>query len=299
MGLLTANQLYERIAFDESFPARDLLLPAAQTLRDIHRRYGFPNPADLAKRFENGPKWLERPPATAVAAPPPSTPDAGNVSRSCPQRVLLVGSSSIASALGIALERKLEAEWETRVTRASELGSGLTRRERYDWQQTLKRMQQRRRPDLTIVALGANDTRPIDDGRRLHRLRSPAWRSEYERRVSAIIKTTVRLGGELVWLGPATVRSANQTRSLMRVHDVLREKCQGACTFVPMMDIATSETGDYQEHLMIDGTLQAVHTDDGKHFNREGARLAASIVYSRLVMALGLEHCGRAEFTRR
>lgn len=299
MALLTANQLYERVAFDESFPARDFVLPAAQTLRDIHRRYGFPNPADLAKRFEDGPKWLERPPAPVAAPLPPREADDADVSRSCPQRVLLVGSSSIASALGIALERKLEAEWGARVKRASELGSGLTRRERYDWAQSLKRMQQRRRPDLTIVALGANDTRPIDDGRRLHRLRSPGWRQEYERRVSAIMKTTVRLGGELVWLGPATVRSASQTRSLMRVHDVLQERCQGACTFVPMMDIATSETGDYQEHMTINGTLQAVHTDDGKHFNREGALLATSIVYSRLVTALDLEHCGRAELTRR
>ena len=77
-----------------------------------------------------------------------------------PQRVLLVGSSSMKSDLGAFLAKSLRKQ-ELYVHRHAKVGSGLARPDFYDWMNIIPELVSTHTPDLVIVQFVGNDCQSL------------------------------------------------------------------------------------------------------------------------------------------
>ena len=188
--------------------------------------------------------------------------------------VLIIGDSNIRGALGIVLERDLEAVGHD-VTRYGVPSSGLARPDFFDWSLTAKGLAEMVDPDVVLVMFGANDTQRIKGrkGETIHWRDESAWRSAYTRRWYALTRALKGDDRRVIVLGPTNRRSERHVAALQRVRAVQREVCD-ALSGVMWLDLFPHSSDSEGEHLHkgfdVFGKRVRLRMSDGRHLTRRG-----------------------------
>jgi len=188
--------------------------------------------------------------------------------------VLLLGDSNIRGALGIVLERDLEAVGHE-VTRYGVPSSGLARPDFFDWSLTAEGLAEMVDPDVVLVMFGANDTQRIKgrSGETIHWRDESAWRSAYTRRWYALVRALRGEDRRVIVLGPTNRRSERHVAALQRVREV-QQAVSASTPGVQWLDLFPHSTDERGRHLHegfdVFGKRVRFRMTDGRHLTRRG-----------------------------
>ncbi|CAN5690117.1 hypothetical protein BH24ACT4_BH24ACT4_26560 [soil metagenome] len=193
-----------------------------------------------------------------------------------PLRVWLGGDSmtiELADAVEQAVVERPEISLETR----TEVSSGLTRPDFFDWPEHFTDEVLPTDPEAIVVMFGANDSQGMElDGEPVQPS-SARWQDEYRRRV-AILMDQLRGDGRLVlWVGQPRMRDDGFDRRMGVLDEIYAEEAEARpwVRFLDSRPVLSPSADDFQS--AVDGT--SLRQGDGIHLDRAGAdRLAEAVV---------------------
>lgn len=195
------------------------------------------------------------------------------LARAASGKVLLIGGSSIATALGQRIEEGLTSEGLT-VHRRGKSSSGLARPDFFDWMPEAKKLQKRHQPTATVVMFGGNDTQSLKTESGWIRWGEDGWRGEYISRVQELSNIVSPNGEPVCWIGLPIPRSSGYRRKLEKINGMIRDAMEDhpGGHYVSTWTLLSND-GRYTQSMRVDGKEQNVRGEDGIHLTLAGARL--------------------------
>lgn len=277
----------EREARQKPFGAeRDFWVNVWKPFATVSRAFYLDEPrnwADEALGRADPKAVFELPAETPAAqATPPPEPELRTPTAEDPLR-LWVGGDSMSKVLGEAVVRQALESGVIDPTQQSELQTGLTRPDYFDWPRELHELAREDPPfDVFVVMFGANDAQGIieEDGTIHQDAGSEGWSAEYARRVGGVMDLLRADGRLIVWVGQPIMRDSDlsgQMEMLNRIY-IDEAKSRPWVKYVDTWELFADEDGDYQAYIEEGGEDVLVRNPDGVHFVREGGEIAAEAI---------------------
>ena len=219
---------------------------------------------------------------TPAATPTPSKPKQPirTPSAADPLRVW-VGGDSMSKILGEALVRQATESGVMKPVQDSQLSSGLTRPDFFDWPGHLNDLAHANPPnEVFVVMFGANDAQGIKtpDGKIFQSTDDPGWAPEYRRRVAGtmdLLKADDRL---VIWVGQPIMESAVLSAKMQMLNEIYREEAAKRpwVRYFDLWPLFVNASGAYDPYIADDdGTVKLMRNPDGVHLIRDGGEKAA------------------------
>ena len=155
--------------------------------------------------------------------------------------------------------------------------TGLTKPHLFDWVHYAPRQMRRRRPDVVVAAMGANEEFPIGRAKCC----GPRWRVRYARRVERLSRQWRRGGARAVyWLTLPEPIPSFLTRRIAGVNAAL--PLARGIRLIDARSIITPDGVFVSEAETSPGVVEKIRADDGVHLWWPGARLVANAIVQRL-----------------
>lgn len=225
------------------------------------------------------------------APPPPPPPKRPAFSPTHPLRVY-IGGDSLVIVPGESLLRAMGGKVYKPIDSVDgHVATGLERPDVYNWFDRIRKVMKKDKPNVVVVAFGANDDHSymtgLRPGQSIGDFGSPAWRKEYARRVGGFMDTVIRAGGFIVYIGMPIVSSSSESRDFDLMNGIINKEAlrrpHGALYLDTYLRFADPKTGGYQEYLPnASGGLVKVRSGDGVHFEPAGGDIIARLVLKAL-----------------
>lgn len=194
--------------------------------------------------------------------------------------VALAGDSMMAVGLSGQLRRDLSEYKDSIVTiSAYRSATGLARPEVFDWETKYPSMTAKNKPDVVIVAIGANDTQNLAVNKKVLNIGSDEWREEYASRVENYLDMLTKDGAVVLWLKlpPMGNKSKKYNENVKKVNEVaysIVSKNSSAIWWDPWARFLNKE-GKFQEYGVVTegGKNVRLRQEDGTHLTENGAKL--------------------------
>jgi hypothetical protein len=231
-------------------------------------------------------------PTTLGTLPPTTTTQPPVKARTTPTKddpaeVLILGDSD-AGSFGPYLKTLLDQTGIATTELDYKTSSGLARPDFFDWPAHMREVVPQFNPDIVVVTFGGNDAQGLRNADKTWAVNhAPAsggddkdWRTEYAKRVGAVMDYLTEGNRTLVWVGIPNDNNPDVT-ARMKVQDVV-VRSQAArrsdkVTFVDTWDRFSGRNGGWAEYVIDprDGEGKDVRADDGFHLNTTGAEILA------------------------
>lgn len=172
------------------------------------------------------------------------------------------------------------------VTGDARISTGLTNSFYFDWPAHAQRQAPTLRPDVTVIAMGANDGFPVQDGGHRADCCGRAWSAGYAALVASMMQTYLRGdAGRIYWYLLATPRPFKFRRLFDAVNLGIREAAARFPGRVELIDAnAVFTPGDhYRDFMSFDGRGFTIHEADGIHLSAASDTVAAKLLVQRLL----------------
>lgn len=136
------------------------------------------------------------------------------------------------------------------------------------------------RPNVTVLALGSEDLKPITENNLVLEPLTDRWIEAYSRRVDELLALLREKAGRVIVVGLAPVANAGVSEDYARLNEVLRARAARAgFPFVNVWDGFVDEDGKYlATGPAVDGQRRRLRFNDGIRFTRAGGRKLAFFV---------------------
>lgn len=226
--------------------------------------------------------------AATVAAPPvrAADPELGEPAPTG-KKILILGDSMIAGAVGLFLEKGLRSHHAYDVQRKGKSSTGLARPDFFSWPKEARAQVAAFPPDATICMFGGNDVQGLWMGRgKWVTWPEPGWPAEYARRVNEFADIVAPNGEPLFWIGMPVMRPEKFHVRVQRVNTIYRAEMaiRPNGHFIDIWRLLADEDGEYADRLDADGVpggrSERVRAGDGIHLSVAGARRVEAHVRS-------------------
>ena len=221
---------------------------------------------------------------TPIVANVPHTiglPELPPVDPGKPRVVALVGDSMMAVGLSAQLQREVAGRKNVRVVRAFRSGTGLARPEVFNWMDQYPAMIGTEKPDVVLVAIGANDGQGFVVDHKVLVCGSEEWRKVYQQRVADFLALLEADGARVVWIGLPPMRiPVYQEKMAMinRIDFTVVSQHPQAVWWNPVEYIGDA-AGRFREFAEFGkGKTVRVRATDGIHLSDEGAGLVTPML---------------------
>jgi hypothetical protein len=191
-----------------------------------------------------------------------------------PRVVILTGDSMMAVGFGSGLLRKANDDKNLRLLRAFKSGTGLARPDVFNWMDQYPAMLGSEKPDVVIVAIGANDGQGFVVDDKVLPFGTEEWRKTYQSRVAEFLAMVESTGAKVLWVGLPPMRSVpfNQRISIVnRIAYTVVSQDPNAMWWDTTSFVGDA-SGSFREFAELpNGTLVRLRAPDGVHFAEEGA----------------------------
>ncbi len=231
------------------------------------------------------------PPPHHVTPPPPPPPKKAAFSPSHPLKVY-IGGDSLVVVPGNSLLRAMGSKVYKPIDSVDgHIATGLERPDVYNWFDRVKQVMKKDKPNVVVVAFGANDNHSymtgLPKGVSIGDFGSSEWIKEYRRRVAGFMDTVIRAHGFIVYIGMPIVSSVSESRDFDLINRIIYQEAKkrptGALYVDTYLRFADPKTGGYAEYLPNrDGDLVKVRAGDGVHFEPAGGDIIARLVLKAL-----------------
>lgn len=167
----------------------------------------------------------------------------------------------------------------TRTLAEYQVGSGLVVPGYFDWPRHLLAEAKARRPKLVIFMGSANDNQDLLVHGAYQPVGSAGWDAAYGRLVGATMRSLVREGCKVLWIGEPAMQSPSLNAAMQTIDGIdaaQAAKVHGAVFFNPGA-VLNGPDGAYAGSLVIDGQLTPVRLD-GVHLNQAGSVVLADAI---------------------
>jgi hypothetical protein len=198
--------------------------------------------------------------------------------------LIIVPGESLLRAMGSKVYKPVDSV-------DGHVATGLERPDVYNWFDRIREVMKKDKPNVVIVAFGANDDHSymtgLPSGVSLGNFGSTAWIKEYRRRVGGFMDTVIHGGGFIVYIGMPIVSSRSESSDFDLINRILYQEAKkrpnGALYLDTWFQFADPKTGGYAEYLKnAHGDLVKVRADDGVHFEPAGGDIIARLVLKAL-----------------
>jgi len=225
-----------------------------------------PTPATLGAET---PLVREVPRLTALPPLPPL--DAGKT-----RVVALAGDSMMAVGLSSELMREAAGDTHLKIVKAFRSGTGLARPEVFDWMTEYPAMIGAEKPDVVLVAIGANDGQGFVVEGKVLPFGSEGWAKVYQQRVADYLAMVGAGGARVVWVGLPPMRAAGYDDKMAAINKIsytVVSQSPTASWWNPVSFVG-DEMGRYREYAPNgkNGNMR-LRQADGVHLSDEGASL--------------------------
>jgi hypothetical protein len=192
--------------------------------------------------------------------------------------VALAGDSMMAVGLSSTLLREAAGYKDIEMVKAFKSGTGLARPEVFDWQTEYPAMLGDARPDVVMVAIGANDGQGFVEGKVVYPFGTEGWKAIYQRRVQAYLDLLEADGATVVWLGLPPMKSDdyNERIALVNRIDYAVVSASPQAIWFSTAGIVGDDEGRFQDFGQVRGKAARLRQSDGVHLSDDGAVLVAA-----------------------
>jgi hypothetical protein len=248
----------------------------------------------LLKPFRQQQQPMPQPlPPPELAPPQPSEPPVPTVQilpKDANAKKILVIGDFVAGGLAWGLDQTFAEEPKLAVVDESSTNSGLVRSDFYDWNVELPKVLNTVKPDIIVVALGANDRQQMRIGKERLAPHSDTWETNYTQRVKGVVDTLRVYGRPFFWVSAPPMRLAAASRDMTYLNGFYTDAVTAAGGhFVDIWNGFTSDQGNYiSSGPDVDGQLRALRSSDGINFTRAGRLKLAFYVEREIRRQTGL-----------
>jgi hypothetical protein len=223
---------------------------------------------------------VPRAPVQPVAGGPPLKsvlPELAAVEPGKVRTVALAGDSMMAVGLSSTLLREAPRYKDLALVRAFRSGTGLARPEVYNWSAEYPAMLGGTRPDVVLVAIGANDGQGFVEGGVTYVFGTPAWQAVYRARVQAYLAMLQAGGATVVWLGLPPMKSEAYDARIALVNRIDYQVVSATprAIWFSTASVVGDAGGRFQDFGTVHGATVRLRQADGIHLSDEGAVLVA------------------------
>ncbi|MEI7625135.1 MAG: DUF459 domain-containing protein [Actinomycetota bacterium] len=198
-------------------------------------------------------------------------------------RLYLTGDSLITDPATIVLDRLADNPAVKPVANADpHAATGLIQPAVFNWFTYLPKQIAELNPDLTVFTIGANDGQGFTGVTGGEEFGSPAWKTEYRRRVAGVMGELMAKGGRVVWLGLPITRDPDLAKRWALMNEIQKSeaaKYPGKVVYVNLFDRFKDAKGNYADYLPdASGQQQLVRAPDGIHYSAAGAGIVATAI---------------------
>jgi hypothetical protein len=187
-------------------------------------------------------------------------------------RKIMVIGDFMAGGLAWGLDQTFADEPKIAVIDKSNNSSGLVRDDYYDWNKQLLGILNQVKPDVVVVALGANDRQQIRLGKDRLAPRSDAWGKVYSARIAGMADTLRVYGRPYFWVSAPPMRATSASRDMTFLNGLFKPTVTTAGGhYIDIWNGFSDDNGNYiSSGPDVDGQLRALRTSDGINFTRAG-----------------------------
>jgi hypothetical protein len=198
--------------------------------------------------------------------------DAGKV-----RTVALAGDSMMAVGLSSTILRQAPKYGDLAMVKTFKSGTGLARPEVFDWQKEYPAMLKDARPDVVLVAIGANDGQGFVEGGVTYPFGTEGWKAIYRKRVEAYLAMLESGGATVVWIGLPPMKSSVYDSHIAVVNRIDYEVVSGSprAIWFSTAKILGDDQGAFQDFGSVDGKATRLRQPDGIHMTDDGGVLLA------------------------
>lgn len=193
-------------------------------------------------------------------------------------KILIVGDSMIAGAVGLFLENGLRKLYGYQVRRKGKSSTGLARPDFFAWPKEAQKQVDEFQPDAAVVMFGGNDVQGLRmPDKSWITWHEPGWSEEYARRVNEFADIVAPGGKPLFWIGMPVMRPEKFHLRVQRVNTIYRAEMaiRPGARFIDIWRVLAGEDGAYADRLDADGEpggkTVRVRAGDGIHLSVAGA----------------------------
>ena len=223
-------------------------------------------------------------PAAAAPAtvPVPATASVAPLSARLAEGPLRIGvfGDSMADGLYAGLYRELQDEPNLKVSKFSQVSTGLTR---YDYVNIHARTQAQldEHPvDVAVLLFGTNDAQGIDTGGDIHRFGTDGWKAAYGRRIDDLVALLRGRGIAVYWVGLPRMKRDSFDDQMMLINGVVEARMRAlAVPYIQTVGLTSNGDGDYEAYLPTAGGRRVLmRAGDGIHMSMAGyLRMSAPV----------------------
>jgi hypothetical protein len=169
--------------------------------------------------------------------------------------------------------------------------TGLTRPDRFNWADEIRRIGDSFKPNLFVMSLGLNDRQSVVMEGKVTLETSPDYPGRYKERVTAVLKSAQATEAHLLWIGLPAMRDAAPDRDARDKNslfaEAIREFGNRSIQYVPPWRL--SDAGDDKFASFgpdQSGKIIQIRASDGEHFTPAGELLVAAYLLPKIVATL-------------
>jgi hypothetical protein len=194
--------------------------------------------------------------------------------------VALAGDSMMAVGLSSTILREAPQYKDLAIVKTFKSGTGLARPEVFNWQDEYPAMLKtalanNARPDVVVVAIGANDGQGFVEDKITYTFGTPDWQAMYQRRVEAFLALLEREGATVVWLGLPPMKSGVYDARIALVNriDYAVVSASPQAIWFSTAGLVGDDSGRFRDFGPVRGATTRLRQQDGIHLSDDGAAL--------------------------
>jgi uncharacterized protein len=165
--------------------------------------------------------------------------------------------------------------------------TGLTRPDKFNWVDELRRLGESFKPQLFVMSLGLNDRQSVVEHGKVTLENAPDYPAKYKERVTAALKSAVGANASLLWVGLPAMREAAADRDAREKNKLFAELADPRIEYVePWKLNPTGEDKFSSFGPDGKGKMIQIRASDGEHFTSAGDMLVAAYLLPKIVATL-------------
>ena len=191
--------------------------------------------------------------------------------------LLLLGDSMMGRGLGTVISRKARRDTLFNVHRVSELSSGLTRSDYFDWFVQADNLLHEKNYDIVALSIGTNDAQAAEINGTKVPFGTELWKKEYSTKVREFVSIVSNNTDVVYWFGLPPMRDEGFDGRVKILNDIFAEVTDefSNVIYYPLDGIIGDFGFNFTPFKHVRGKLTRVRLDDGIHFTNEGGALVA------------------------
>jgi hypothetical protein len=221
-------------------------------------------------------------------------------------RIAFVGDSTADGyweGVTVAAGRDACLKGQLEIGRFAKNSTGLTRPDRFDWVNELRRVGESFKPKLFVMSLGLNDTQSVVEHGQITMDNSPLYDEKYKERVTAVLQHATDAKAGLLWIGLPAMRAAAADKDAREKNRLFQEAIAAFgvadIQYVEPWRLNGAGTDSFASYGADQGgRMVQIRTSDGQHFTVAGELLAASYLLPKILAAVaqdGVVPCAKNE----